>query len=146
MPITHDYTIICDDVRREDNGKLIVLGMYMGTITVPMLPFVFPTLTVLSLFHGEKPESWSWRLSIQNLENNSQVIAEARGFATVPAPGPGIMPVKFTGLPITQAGAYQIVLEREGDREPLAFTPINIVLTPQVVPGQVPGQSQFPRR
>ncbi len=28
MPITHQYTILCDEVRREDNGKLLVVGMY----------------------------------------------------------------------------------------------------------------------
>lgn len=142
MPITHDYTIVCDDVRREDNGKLLIMGMYMGTITIPMLPMVLPSLTVLSLFHGDRPESFPWRLSIQNLENNHQVIAEARGFANVPAPGPGVMPIKFAGLQFTQAGAYNIVLERDGEREPLAITPITIVLTPQVMLGQ----PAFPRQ
>jgi len=145
MPVEHTYTIVCDDIRREDNGKLIVLGMYIGTLTVPMLPFVFPTLTVVSLFKGDKPESFSWRLSIQNLESNHQLVAEARGFATVPAPGPGVMPVKFAGLPVTQAGAYNIVFEIEGQREPLAITPITIVLMPQVMPGQVHPQPPFSR-
>lgn len=26
------YTIFCDDIRREDNGKLIIVGMYVGTM------------------------------------------------------------------------------------------------------------------
>lgn len=142
MAIEHTFTIVCDDIRREDNGKLIILGMYMGTLTVPMLPFLFPTLTIVSLFRGDRPESWPWRLSIQNLEHNNQVIAEARGFATIPAPGPGVMPVKFAPLQVTQAGAYNVVFEIEGQREPLAITPITIVLVPQVIPGQ----PAFPRQ
>lgn len=144
MSITHTHTIICDDVRREDNGKLIVLGMYMGTITVPMLPFTFPTLTVLSLFSGDRPESFPWRLSIQNLENNSQVLAEARGFANVAAPGQGVMPVKFVAVTFQQAGAYNVVLEMQN--EPI-IVPLTIVLTPQILPGHpLPGQQGFPMR
>ena len=28
MAVTHNYTLVCDEVRREDNGKLLVLGLY----------------------------------------------------------------------------------------------------------------------
>ena len=149
MSVTHKYTIICDDVRREDNGKLIVLGMYLGTITVPQLPAILPSLTIVSLFQGERPESWSWRLSIQNMERNNQVVVEARGFANVLAPGPGVMPVKFVGVQFQQAGAYNVVLEVEGQREPLSIDPLTLMLTPQVFPGQqapMPGQPGFPTR
>lgn len=44
MAVTHRFTIICDDTRREDNGKLILLGMYVGTITVPHLIPLFPVV------------------------------------------------------------------------------------------------------
>jgi len=37
--------ILCDEIRREDNGKLFVLGMYLGAILVPRLPFRMPILT-----------------------------------------------------------------------------------------------------
>jgi hypothetical protein len=32
------YGIVCDDVRREDNGKLIVIGMYASDIRLSVLP------------------------------------------------------------------------------------------------------------
>jgi hypothetical protein len=38
-------TIVCDEVRREDNGKLLVVGMYLGSILVPRVPFLLPRLS-----------------------------------------------------------------------------------------------------
>lgn len=35
---------ICDDVRREDNGKEIHIGVYSGGIVVPVVPFILPRL------------------------------------------------------------------------------------------------------
>jgi hypothetical protein len=37
--------ILCDEVRREDNGKLIVVGMYLGSILAPRIPFTMPRLS-----------------------------------------------------------------------------------------------------
>jgi hypothetical protein len=37
--------IICDEVRREDNGKLLIIGMYLGAILVPRMPFRMPRLS-----------------------------------------------------------------------------------------------------
>ena len=37
--------ILCDEVRREDNGKLLVIGMYLGAVLVPRLPFRMPRLS-----------------------------------------------------------------------------------------------------
>jgi hypothetical protein len=30
--------IVCDDIRREDNGKLLLLGVYVGDILLPSFP------------------------------------------------------------------------------------------------------------
>jgi hypothetical protein len=139
MSVRHTYTIICDDVRREDNGKLIILGMYMGTIVLQQLPATLPTLTILSLFESDRPESWSWKLSVQTQSvERSRTVAEARGFAQAQQPGPGILPVKFVGLTIDEEGAYNAVLEIDGQREPLAVIPFTVVLPARLAPGQSP--------
>lgn len=39
------HTIICDEVRKEDNGKRIIIGVYTNSILVPEFPFTLPTLT-----------------------------------------------------------------------------------------------------
>jgi hypothetical protein len=41
----YGYTIFCDDVRQEDNGKLLLIGVYAGVMFVPSFPFAAPRLT-----------------------------------------------------------------------------------------------------
>lgn len=33
-----DSVLICDDIRREDNGKAILIGVYIGNITLSSVP------------------------------------------------------------------------------------------------------------
>lgn len=35
-----EAVILCDQVRREDNGKLLLIGVYSDVITVPRLPLL----------------------------------------------------------------------------------------------------------
>jgi hypothetical protein len=37
--LTHRHTLICDDVRREDNGKMLLIGVY-GPVLVTCLDFL----------------------------------------------------------------------------------------------------------
>jgi hypothetical protein len=41
------FTILCDDVRREHNGKLILLGLF-ETVGAPRFPVQHPTLYVVN--------------------------------------------------------------------------------------------------
>lgn len=34
-----EYAILCDDVRREDNGKFLIIGVYVEDIRVPVFPY-----------------------------------------------------------------------------------------------------------
>jgi|SRR3972149_8761209 len=43
MPKLIDW-MICDDIRVENNGKTIIIGIYHDNIIVPGLPFVMPQL------------------------------------------------------------------------------------------------------
>jgi hypothetical protein len=43
-PTSSGYTIFCDDIRREDNGKYFFIGVYFGEMIIsPKLPIVLPT-------------------------------------------------------------------------------------------------------
>lgn len=127
----HLYTIICDDVRREDNLKLIVIGMYLGTITVPQLPMVLPTLTVLSVFEAERIENVHFTLKVQGLESG-KILAQAQGFANVIQPGVTILPVKFGPVRFDQAGAYSVVTEIQSHE--MLVTSFQVILAPQIGP------------
>jgi hypothetical protein len=49
MPVSIVATLVCDEVRVEHNGKLILLGVYTPNILVPQIPFTFPILTFFQL-------------------------------------------------------------------------------------------------
>jgi hypothetical protein len=38
------FVLICDDVRKEDNGKELLIGVYSGGIVVPSLPTFLPVV------------------------------------------------------------------------------------------------------
>jgi hypothetical protein len=132
MAWEHKYTLLCDDVRREDNGKLIVLGLYFGVITVPQFPAILPSLTVLSVFNADRPSNSPFTMRVQRLENG-RTIFEAQGFAPVLQPGPVVMPVKVAPVRFDEAGAYNITTEVTGQTGQLLFD-FAVVLNPQIGP------------
>lgn len=135
MAVRHKYSIICDDVRREDNGKLIVLGMYLDVIVVPSFPTVLPLFTIFNMLEDDRPGDWSWKFSLSSQSTErSRTIAEVHNHAQVPQPGPVIMPVKFVGLRLEEQGLYHGVLEIE--REPIAIVPFNVRLGPLTAPAR----------
>jgi hypothetical protein len=132
MAWDHKYTLLCDDVRREDNGKLIVLGLYFGIITVPQFPAILPTLTVLSVFNADRPSNSPFTIRVQRLENG-RTILEAQGFAPVVQPGPVVMPIKFAPVRFDEGGAYNITTEVNGQTGQLV-SDFAVVLNPQIGP------------
>ena len=49
-PVKLDYAILCDDIRKEDNGKMMLIGIYSGDILVPTFPSKLP---LSMLLHGK---------------------------------------------------------------------------------------------
>src|ERR1700722_1974046 len=39
-------TLVCDDVRLENNGKEILIGVYNGTVIVDSVPTLLPTFSI----------------------------------------------------------------------------------------------------
>jgi len=50
------FGILCEDIRREDNGKLIILGMYGRNIEISQFPATL-AITVLLAMHADAPGS-----------------------------------------------------------------------------------------
>jgi hypothetical protein len=48
MPTTYKFIsiVMCDDARREDNGKEILIGTYSGSMLVPAVPYVLPSFAM----------------------------------------------------------------------------------------------------
>jgi hypothetical protein len=45
VAINQKYILVCDEVRQENNGKFMVIGLYTPDMTLPQIPFVLPSLT-----------------------------------------------------------------------------------------------------
>jgi hypothetical protein len=128
MAITHKYTLICDDVRQEVTGKLMLIGLYMGNITVPQIPFLLPALTFFHVFESDRPATLSFRVRLENLDTG-QAMAEAMGGMNIIRPGTGIAPVRFSPIQFSAAGSYNLVMSIEG--EPPIISHFDVIIQPQ---------------
>lgn len=135
MPITARYVLVCDDVRREDNGKIIILGLYLPDMAVPQLPTILPTLTFFCNLDSDRPGNFRMGVRLRH-EDGGRNIAEAVAMLPVVDPTqPIICPIKFGNVQINSAGLYSFSLEIDG-QQPIATT-FNVQL---VVPGAQPIQ------
>jgi hypothetical protein len=139
MALTANYILVCDDVRREDNGKFLILGLYTPDVIVPQIPFVMPVLTFFANLESDRIGSFGFRLKIRH-EESSTVIAEGMGMVTITLPrAMTIMPVKLGGIQLINHGLYSFSIEFE-NQDPLVTT-FNVQLG---IPG-APVPAQQPR-
>jgi hypothetical protein len=130
MAITARYAIVCDDVRREDNGKLLFLGVYTPDMAVPQIPFAMPTLTFLLNLEAERPGNFGFRMRVQH-QDSGAILAEGMGMIPVGNPQqPVIIPVKLGGVVFNAQGLYSFSMEIDGNTSPIVAT-FNVLLAPQ---------------
>jgi hypothetical protein len=131
MPITARYILVCDDFRREDNGKMILIGLYLPDMVVAQIPFVMPTLTFFMNLESDRPGNFGFRIAIQHIDSGT-ILAQAMGMIPVLNPQiPIIVPVKVGGVQFNSAGLYSFSVTLDGQRDPLVVT-WNVILN---VPG-----------
>lgn len=119
MAITHKYTIICDDVRQENTAKLLLIGVYTGPIGVAQIPVTMPVgLTFFQNWESDRLGNFDMKMKIQHLESG-HVLVEARGNMSVNQPGPIYAPIRLAPLQFNAVGTYNLVIEIEGEREPV---------------------------
>jgi hypothetical protein len=56
-PTPSGYTIFCDDVRHENTGKQILIGVYNGDLVVESLPALLPVFNFVIHYRERKGES-----------------------------------------------------------------------------------------
>jgi hypothetical protein len=127
MAIKQNFTLICDEVRREDNGKLMILGVYTPDIAVPQIPVVLPTLTFFQSLQSDRAGNWNITMRLQHLETRANVF-EVVGGIGFQVPGCSVHPIRFANVQFTTAGVYSFIQEIEGQAEPLV-TQFSVVLS-----------------
>ena len=140
MAITLKYIVLCDEVRQENNGKLILLGVYLPDIAVPQVPIVLPVLTFFVVLETDRVSQHQFRLNLQHLESGQTVASGMGGFQNQ-RPGMVTLPVRIGPVPFTGAGAYTFSLHIDNEREPITHS-FNVLLN--VMTQQQPGMPGLP--
>jgi hypothetical protein len=113
MAITHDYTLICEQVRIEMGGKFTVVGLTTGGIGLPQIPFPLLSLTFLNVLKTDAPGNFKFSGKLTQLLSGS-LVAKAEGFIQPPQAGPVVMPMQFLNVQFGAFGAYTWSLEFDG--------------------------------
>jgi hypothetical protein len=128
MPITQKFSLVCDEVRQENNGKFFILGMYTPDLAVGSIPFVAPTLTFLSWLESDRPGNFQFRLKLSHLESGA-TLAEGMGGVGFAKAGTGLVPVRLLGVPFSSPGPYTFTIQFDGQEA--LITHFSIILAPQ---------------
>jgi hypothetical protein len=68
------FTVLCDDVRREDNGKFMLIGLF-EVVGGPTFPMTYPVLRVVNRWcNGEG----DYRQRVRLVSGENVVIAESQ--------------------------------------------------------------------
>lgn len=120
MAITAKYIIVCDEVRREDNGKFLIIGAYTPDLSVPQIPFVMPSISFFVCLESDRPGISRFDVSISHLETGSKVNnAVGMGQMQFDAPGLAIAPIRFANVQFNAGGAYIFSLSIVNQPEPI---------------------------
>jgi hypothetical protein len=135
MSFKHSYTLVCDEVRQENNGKYLVIGLYTGPIAVPQIPIGLG-LTFAHFLAADRPGRFSVKIRAEHLETGRRLV-EGQGQIVVNAPGTVLAPMRVP-LQVDAEGAYHFIAEIDGEREPI-ITPFSVnIIRQQNFPGMMP--------
>jgi len=140
MAIRHQFTIICDDIRQENTGKLILIGVYTPSIAVPHVPTAMQSLAFFQSWESDRPGRFNIRMRIEQMETGRPIV-EGMGMMQIMRPGQGISVMKFGNFQIPAFGTYNFIVNIEGEPDPI-ISSFDVVLPPQ----QLTQQAQLPFR
>lgn len=134
MALTHRYTLLCDEIRQENNGKFIIVGMYTPDLTVTAIPFAVP---VLSFFVCLDADAGGTAEINFRLTHGNNILAGGSGRVGIARAGMVVLPLRFGPLQLPGAGTYAFTLEVVGQPEPFT-TNFDVVLMAHGQPGLPP--------
>jgi len=141
---------MCDDVRQENNGKLMLIGVYTPNIAITQLPYTAQSLAFFQHLEIERLGMYTLRFQLSNLETGTPLASAMMMMDIQQAlvlPGTGINVVRFGSVRFDRAGAYHLNTVVDGQNEVFTHTFDVILNIPQIPQG--PGQlmpGQFPGR
>ena len=102
-------TLLCDDIRQEDNGKFMIIGVYTPNMTVPQIPFVLPSLSFFLIFDADGPGKHAIKFNLNHLETGRSLVG-GMGQIGVKRAGTAVMPLKLGNAQFQAVGSYTLSL------------------------------------
>ena len=117
------FGILCEDVRREDNGKLIFIGVYGSNVLVGGFP---ATIVFANPVWFELKEPYEGVIWSQVLLDETK-LTEAKGFARIGVGNP-VMSIQPIPLEVPREGAlsFQLKFSEDGDWQTAVTMPIKL--------------------
>jgi hypothetical protein len=116
------FGIVCDEVRREDNGKLLLIGVYSSSIIVQQLPAVLVLSLVLGVDNDKPAEA---AMEFRVLLNEIQ-LRRGKGVLNVRSAGQNLIAIQSIPLEkIESEGLLDFQLRlRDRDWETVCSLPL----------------------
>ena len=127
MPI-EARTVFCDDIRREDSGKMILIGVYAEDLIPGTIPSTFP-LSFWIVVNGGKIDKGKLTISILQPGGNEFKLDGQIG----EVPADANTSLVFTGLPmqISEPGLIKVQLTFDNNKPIEAGS---LIVRPPLVP------------
>ena len=107
------YSILCDDVRREANGKLILIGLF-ETIGAAEFPATHPALYVVNGWGGGVG-AFTQHTRILGLDSGLLIQDRDTTFTLSDLRAKHSVIARFNNLPLAQSGEYAVEIRLNGD-------------------------------
>jgi hypothetical protein len=119
------WAILCDDVRIENNGKLIFIGIYQSVITVSE----FPTQIMSRIVFGIDIKQPGEHIVELKIEFGQKEIAGGTIGLEADGTGPNMLPSPAIPLRLQEAGLMRIMAKLKGQRRWLTLLNIDVKRT-----------------
>lgn len=118
------FGIVCDEVRREDNGKLLLIGVYSSSIIVQQLPAALVLALVIRV-DNEKPTEIPMEFRILH---NDTPLRKGKGVLNLRLGGQNVMAIPSIPLEKIEAeGRMSFQLRLRGrDWEEVCSLPLSL--------------------
>ena len=119
IPLEFREVLVCDDIRREDNGKAILIGVYYGDIVVSQFPISMRLNYWLQgrVRPNAKPGTAQFKIEVRGQadEENTPVLIEATIEVPPPKATSGIMVLQSVPFTANSPGRLVISMQEDGE-------------------------------
>ncbi len=107
------FSVLCDDVRREDNGKLMLIGLF-EVLGGPQFPLTYPGMHVVNRWGNGQGE---WKQKVRLVSASNETLVETQESPVLlPEAHANVTAVSFfRNIIFPQAGRYWVEVLLNGD-------------------------------